>query len=87
MKIDVKALGITFGIIWAASVLAVGIAHLCWPAYGGAFLNLVAAIYPGVHLTDGFEATIVATLYAFVDGAVGGALMAWLYNRLAAGGK
>lgn len=33
----------------------------------------------------GFGSVVVVTLYALVDGAVGGFLLAWLYNRFAAG--
>ncbi|MBI2210777.1 MAG: hypothetical protein HYU47_09280 [Deltaproteobacteria bacterium] len=30
-----------------------------------------------------FGSVIVATLYALIDGAIGGVLFAWLYNRCA----
>jgi len=84
MKFNVKALALSIGVIWAACVLAVGIANLRWPTYGGTFLNVVASIYSGVHTTDGLGAVVLGTLYAFIDGPGGGALTAWLYNRLAA---
>jgi hypothetical protein len=57
--------------------------NLVWPSYGREFLQLVASIYPGYHATPSFGQVIVGTLYALVDGAVGGAIFAWLYNRLA----
>jgi hypothetical protein len=44
-------------------------------------------VYPGYHGPGGFGSVIVATLYAAVDGAVCGAIVAWLYNFLAAGGS
>ena len=84
MKINVKALALTVGSLWATCVLIVGLAHLVWPSYGGAFLELVASIYPGLHPGDGLQAVIVGTLYAIVDGGIGGALVARLYNRIAA---
>lgn len=83
MKLNIKALALSGGCIWAASVLFVGLAHLVWPNYGETFLDLAASIYPGFHPSNGFGAVIVATLYGFIDGGIGGALLAWLYNMAA----
>ncbi len=85
MKMNIKALAIAVGGVWAAGVLLVGLAHLVWPGYGGAFLDLAASVYPGFHPANGFAAVIVGTVYALVDGAIGGAAIAWLYNTVAAG--
>ncbi|MDH4260171.1 MAG: hypothetical protein OEW16_07685 [Gammaproteobacteria bacterium] len=80
MKMNIKALAIAIGVVWSACVLLVGVAHLVWPGYGVAFLDLVASIYPGFHPANGFVAMIVGALYALIDGAIGGAVIAWLYN-------
>lgn len=85
MKMNIKALAIAVGGVWAAGVLLVGLAHLVWPGYGGAFLDLTASVYPGFHPANGLAAVIVGTVYALVDGAIGGAAIAWLYNTVAAG--
>ncbi len=82
MKLSIKALAITVGGIWGACVLLVGLAHLAWPGYGTAFLDLVASIYPGFHPDNGFAAVVVGTLYALLDGGIGGAVFAWLYNKV-----
>jgi len=50
------------------------------PCYAEAFLRLVASIYPGYHYPSGFGGVIVGMLYGLLDGAVAGALIAWLYN-------
>jgi hypothetical protein len=84
VKMNIKALALSVGSIWAASVLFVGLAHVVWPSYGGTFLDLAASIYPGFHPSNSLGAVIVGTLYAFVDGGVGGAIFAWLYNKLGA---
>jgi hypothetical protein len=81
MRLSVKALALSFGFIWAAAVLLVGIAHLIWPGYGTAMLELAASVYPG-YSVGGFGSVIVGTLYALVDGAVAGAVFAWLYNTI-----
>jgi hypothetical protein len=82
MKLNIKALALAVGGLWAACVLLVGLAHLVWPGYGGALLDLAASVYPGFHPANGVGAVIVGTVYALVDGAVGGAVFAWLYNRM-----
>ncbi len=83
MKLSVKNLGITAGVIWGGAVLLVGLAHLVWPNYGTAFLELAASIYPGYEI-GGFGSVIIGSLYALLDGGIGGAIFAWLYNTLAA---
>jgi hypothetical protein len=80
MKMNIKAFGLAVGGLWAACVLLLGLAHLVWSGYGVAFLDLVASLYPGYHPANGLGAVFVSTLYALVDGTVGGAVLAWLYN-------
>ncbi len=82
MRLSPKALAISLGVMWGLGVLCVGLAHQIWPGYGGAFLDLMASIYPGYH-PGGMGAVIVAALYALVDGAVGGLVLAWVYNGAA----
>jgi hypothetical protein len=80
MKLNVKALALTVGILWALAVLLVGAANLIWSGYGGAFLQLIASIYPGYHAAGCPGDLIVGTLYALVDGTIGGLVFGWLYN-------
>ena len=80
MKLSVKALAITSGLLWAGALLFVGICNLISPEYGMAFLDVMDSIYPGYHLGSGFVGVVVCTLYGLVDGALGGAIFAWVYN-------
>jgi hypothetical protein len=80
MKLNLKALAFTSGIIWALAVFITGIANLIWSGYGLAFLQVMASIYPGYEVTQSFGAVVVGTLYALVDGAICGFIFAWLYN-------
>jgi hypothetical protein len=80
MKLNLKALAFTSGIIWALAVFITGIANLIWSGYGLAFLQVMASIYPGYEVTRSFSAVIVGTLYALVDGAICGFIFAGLYN-------
>jgi len=83
MKLNVAALAIAGAIIWGASVFLVTLANLAVPSYGVMFLNMIAALYPGYHVGAGFGALLIGTAYALVDGAIGGALLGWLYNLVA----
>jgi len=80
MKLNVKALALTAGILWALAVLFVGAVNLIWSGYGRAFLQLMASIYPGYHAAGSPGDLIVGTLYALVDGAIGGLVFGWVYN-------
>jgi phosphotransferase system glucose/maltose/N-acetylglucosamine-specific IIC component len=82
MKLSIKALTLAGAILWGAAVFLIGIAHLIWPSYGTAMLEAAASIYPG-YTVGGFGSVIVGTVYALLDGAIAGAVFAWLYNRFA----
>ncbi len=82
MKLSIKGLALTSGILWGASILLVGVGNLIWPSYGVAFLDLARSIYPGYGSMGGFGGVIVGTLYGVADGAIAGAIFAWLYNAV-----
>jgi hypothetical protein len=83
MKFNITALALTAGLIWGGAILAVGLANLAWPGYGRAFLDLMASIYPGYRPGTGIGSVVTGTLYALVDGSIGGVVFGWLYNLLA----
>jgi hypothetical protein len=58
-----------------------GVANIIRPQYGKEFLRVVASIYPGYHARPTPGHVAIGTAYGVVDGAVGGALCASLYNR------
>jgi hypothetical protein len=76
-------MSLTAGLIWAVAIFIVAAANLVWPDYGQAFLEFTASIYSGYHPGSGIGSVIIGTLYGFVDGVIGGAVFAWLYNFLA----
>lgn len=82
MKLDVKAMAFALALIWGILAMFLGgLANLIWAGYGQGFLELMASVYPGYHATRSFGQVIIGTLYGLVDGAIAGALIAWLYNR------
>jgi hypothetical protein len=70
-------------ILWGGSVFCVALANLLWPTYGARFLEVLASVYPGYSADATFGGMLNVTLYALVDGAVGGLIFAWLYNLVA----
>ena len=83
MKLSIKGLAWTSGLLWGVSLFLVGVLNLIWPHYGTGFLDVIRSIYPGYKALSGFVGVIVGTLYAVVDGAVAGALFGWLFNYFA----
>lgn len=81
MRLCVRTTALTFGILWAVVFFVVAGAQQIWPTYGVAFLELMDGLYPG-YAPGGFGSVILGSLYAVVDGAICGAVLAWLYNRL-----
>ena len=80
MKLHVPALALTAGLLRSGAILVVGLGNMVWPDYGRAFLDVTASIYPGDHPSSGIGSVITGTLYGLVDGAIGGAIFALLYN-------
>jgi hypothetical protein len=48
--------------------------------WGRAMVDVLGSLYLGFRPTP--LGSIIGGAWAFVDGAVGGAIVAWLYNRL-----
>lgn len=78
-KLNVKALGLTFGIVWATGIFIMGITST-FMNWGWNFVALMGSVYVGYNSTIG--GTLIGTIWGFCDGAVCGSLIAWLYNKL-----
>jgi TRAP-type mannitol/chloroaromatic compound transport system permease large subunit len=70
-------------ILWGFAMLGTGLANLIWGGYGQQFLQTMSSVYPGYHATRSVAEVVVGTLYGVVDGLIGGAVFAWLYNQFA----
>ena len=81
MKLNVKAFALTCGIIWGIALFM-----LTWIiiAFEGitADRTLIGLVYRGYNISP--LGSIVGLIYALIDGAVGGAIFAWLYNFIVA---
>jgi hypothetical protein len=81
MKLNVKAFALACGLIWG-----LGLMMLTWwiMLFEGATGEgtLLGRLYRGYNIS--FTGSIVGLVWAFFDGAIGGAVFAWLYNLIAA---
>jgi len=79
MKLDVRAFSLTCAIFWSLCVLIV----TWWIIFfDGAQQGptLLGRLYRGYSITP--LGSLIGFIWAFVDGYVGGAIFAWLYNKL-----
>ena len=83
MKLSLKAMAFAMALLCGGCILFFGIVNLAAPSYGMEFLKLASSIYPGFHASGTFADVLVGAGYALIDGAIGGFLLAWLYNLVA----
>ena len=81
MRLSVKGFASAIALVWGGGVFVAALANYFRAGYALSFLNVVDSIYPGYHAGTGLASVWIGTGYALLDGAIGGALVAWLYNR------
>jgi hypothetical protein len=78
-KLNVKALAVAGGVLWSLYMLLIG-----WAAWlfdwGTDFVTTMASVYIG--FKPSFVGGIIGAIWAFIDGAIGGAIIAAVYNRV-----
>jgi phosphotransferase system glucose/maltose/N-acetylglucosamine-specific IIC component len=78
MRLRVRALGMSVGIVWGLFVLLATL-WLIWFAGPGPVFQVLKTLYPGYDVT--YVGGLVGLFWGFVDGFIAGALVAWLYNK------
>jgi hypothetical protein len=82
MKLNVSAFALACGIIWGLGLFA-----LTWwiIAFDGSTheITLIGRIYRGYDISP--LGSLVGLVWGFFDALIGGAIFAWLYNRLSRG--
>ncbi|MFQ5741888.1 MAG: hypothetical protein ACE5JX_23075 [Acidobacteriota bacterium] len=85
MKLSLKGMTLAAALAWGVlAMFLTGLGNLIWTGYGQGFLDVMASVYPGYHAQASFGQVFIGTLYGLLDGAVAGAVFAWLYNRFTA---
>jgi len=81
MKLNVKAFALAFALVWGF-----GLFCLTWwiIAFDGATgeTTLIGRLYRGYNISP--SGSVIGLIWALVDGFIGGAIFAWLYNSIAA---
>ncbi len=81
MKLNVKAFGLTCGLVWGIAIfLLVWWIILLDGATG--FPTPIARVYRGFSISP--LGSLVGLAWGFADGLIGGLIFAWLYNFIAA---
>lgn len=78
-KLNVKALAVGAGVSWATCMLFVGWGSVF--GWGTKFVESMASVYIGFAPT--FLGGVIGAVWGFVDGAIGGAIIAFVYNMAA----
>ena len=81
MKLNVKALALASGLLWGGAVCFATL-WLIALGYAGTLIRQLDHFYLGYSFS--LIGAFVGLVYGFVDGAIGGALLAWLYNKFTA---
>lgn len=80
MKLNIKAFALTCGILWGIAVFALAWWMIFQRGATGE-LTTLGQIYIGFNLSA--LGSLIGLVWGFVDGLIGGAIFAWLYNKLA----
>lgn len=79
MPIDVRALGLATGTVWAGMVALLELTANT--RYGERWRVQLADVYPGYDPNS--RDLFTGTFWGFLDGFLAGATVGWLYNRFA----
>ena len=79
MKLNMKVFALTCGIVWG-----LGLFFLTWwiIAFEGSTgeTTLIGRLYRGYTISP--VGSVIGLIWAFFDGLIGGAVFAWLYNKI-----
>ncbi len=85
MKLSIRGVSVAAGLLWGIALLFTGVLYVITGNYGEAFLNICGSVYPGFKVQPSMASILIGTGYALVDGAICGALFAWIYNLVVSG--
>ena len=80
MKFNIKAFALTCGLIWGAALFLLTWWIILFEGSTGE-TTFIGRLYRGYSISP--AGSIIGLIWAFLDGSIGGAIFAWLYNCLA----
>ncbi|QVL56717.1 MAG: bacteriophage holin [Simkaniaceae bacterium] len=82
--LKVSKFGLAGGVLWGAMMFICTVLSI-YTGYADTFLLAMKSCYPGYSLTWG--GAFLGLIYGFIDGFVGLAILAWLYNKFCGNSK
>jgi len=79
MKINVRSFSLSCGLFWGIGLFLITWWVILLEGASGT-VTLIGRIYFGYNISP--MGSIIGLVWAFVDGIIGGAVFAWLYNLL-----
>lgn len=79
MKLNVKAMALTLGILWGVAVLGVTWWIILFDGATGE-PTLLGQVYRGYNISP--MGSLIGLAWAVPDGVIGGAVLAWVYNLI-----
>ena len=81
MKLNVKAFAAACGLIWGFGVFCLAWWIMLFEGATGD-ITILGHLYRGFNISP--LGSVIGLVWALADGAIGGAIFAWLYNLLSA---
>jgi hypothetical protein len=79
-KLDIKAFGLSMGIVWGLAMLSLGLINT-GSRWGSGIVEAMSTLYIGYKPT--VLGSVIGGIWGFFDAGIGGVVVAWLYNKLA----
>ena len=79
MKFDIKSFALTSGIMWGLTLFVIAWWIILIEG-GSSSTTVVGQMYPGYTFSP--IGSLIGLAWGLVDGSIGGAVFAWLYNRI-----
>lgn len=80
VKLDVKAFGLSVGMIWGLAMFTLGLINT-GDHWGSGIVEVMSTLYIGYKPT--VLGSIIGGIWGFLDAGIGGVVVAWLYNKIA----
>jgi hypothetical protein len=80
MKLSLKTMILAGALFKLITFVFISLLNLLLRPYGGAYLIMLASLYPGYDPVNWPIGLIVGSLYSLIAGALAGLLFGWLYN-------
>ena len=84
MKLSLKSMILAGAMFKLIAFIAISLLNLLLRPFGGAYLGMLASLYPGYDPVNWPIGLIVGGFYSLIAGAFAGLLFGWLYNFFAA---